>query len=120
MPKLNLQFLTVSDYLLRNFLLFRLESAYEIRVDLVDAIKRVGPKLQPFAVGGVPNRITFGGWARMALPITSIAIDEVCFSIFNLIFALGVVSAMIENNYPCRIVWPSQLTRNILALLTIA
>ena len=35
MPKLNLQFLTVYDYLLRSFKLFRLESAYQIRQDLV-------------------------------------------------------------------------------------
>lgn len=31
LPKLNLQFLTLHDYLLRNFHLFRLESFYEIR-----------------------------------------------------------------------------------------
>ena len=77
LPKLNLQFLTVSDYLLRNFLLSRLESAYEIRGDLADAIKRMGPRKQPFAgTGGLP-KVTFSGWARMALPIHSISIDEV-------------------------------------------
>lgn len=31
LPKLHLQFLTLHDYLLRNFNLFRLESTYEIR-----------------------------------------------------------------------------------------
>jgi len=31
LPKLNLQFLTFHDYLLRNFNLFKLESTYEIR-----------------------------------------------------------------------------------------
>lgn len=31
LPKLNLQFLTAHDYLLRNFHLFRLEAAYEVR-----------------------------------------------------------------------------------------
>ena len=31
LPKLNLQFLTLHDYLLRNLTLFRLESTYEIR-----------------------------------------------------------------------------------------
>jgi intron-binding protein aquarius len=36
LPKLNLQFLTFHDYLLRSFNLFRLESAYEIRQDMVD------------------------------------------------------------------------------------
>ena len=71
LPKLNLQFLTVHDYLLRNFTLFRLESAYEIRQDLVDAIKRVAPRQ---SLSGV---VSFGGWARMALPIISFGIEEV-------------------------------------------
>ncbi|CBI17729.3 unnamed protein product, partial [Vitis vinifera] len=37
LPKLNLQFLTLHDYLLRNFNLFRLESTYEIREDIQEA-----------------------------------------------------------------------------------
>lgn len=40
LPKLNLQFLTMSDYLLRNFLLFKNESTYEIRQDIEDGITR--------------------------------------------------------------------------------
>lgn len=40
LPKLNLQFLTMSDYLLRNFLLFKNESTYEIRKDIEDGILR--------------------------------------------------------------------------------
>jgi intron-binding protein aquarius len=39
-PKLNLQFLTFHDYLLRNFRLYKLEAAFSIRQDLVDAILR--------------------------------------------------------------------------------
>jgi len=35
LPKLNLQFLTVHDYLLRNFQLFRLESTCEFSVKFV-------------------------------------------------------------------------------------
>jgi Intron-binding protein aquarius N-terminus len=31
LPKLNLQFLTFHDYLLRNFNLFRLEATYEVQ-----------------------------------------------------------------------------------------
>ncbi|KAF5841175.1 hypothetical protein DUNSADRAFT_14005 [Dunaliella salina] len=42
LPKLNLQFLTPHDYLLRNFNLFRLEATYAIREDLADALGRVG------------------------------------------------------------------------------
>lgn len=42
LPKLNLQFLTFHDYLLRNFNLFRLEATYEIREDISDVTGRVG------------------------------------------------------------------------------
>ena len=42
LPKLNLQFLTIHDYLLRNFNLFRLEATYEIREDIADVLGRVG------------------------------------------------------------------------------
>ena len=71
LPKLNLQFLTMHDYLHRNFLLFRLESAYEIRQDLQDAIKRMLPRQS------LNGKVSFGGWARMALPIHSFRIEEI-------------------------------------------
>ncbi|XP_034941084.1 RNA helicase aquarius [Chelonus insularis] len=71
LPKLNLQFLTLHDYLLRNFNLFRLESTYEIRQDIEDSVSRLSPwKAED---GGV----YFGGWARMAQPITQFAVVEV-------------------------------------------
>ncbi|XP_048393345.1 RNA helicase aquarius isoform X3 [Stegostoma tigrinum] len=71
LPKLNLQFLTLHDYLLRNFNLFRLESTYEIRQDVEDAISRLKPWQGEY--GGV----VFGGWARMAQPIVTFSIVEV-------------------------------------------
>eukprot|EP00742_Colponemidia_sp_Colp-10_P003252 GILJ01003462.1.p1 GENE.GILJ01003462.1~~GILJ01003462.1.p1 ORF type:complete len:1476 (+),score=301.52 GILJ01003462.1:977-5404(+) len=75
LPKLNLQFLTFHDYLLRNFNLFRLESTYEIRDDLEDAIHRMAPVA---CEGDRPaNRTTFSGWARMALPIRSFTVVNV-------------------------------------------
>ncbi|KAJ9179582.1 hypothetical protein P3X46_011356 [Hevea brasiliensis] len=52
-PKLNLQFLTLHDYLLRNFNLFRLESTYDLR------------------------ETAFRGWSRMAVPIKEFKIAEV-------------------------------------------
>lgn len=71
LPKLNLQFLTLHDYLMRNFHLFRLESTYEIRQDIEDAVSRLKPwKTED---GG----IMFGGWARMGLSIDNFAIVEV-------------------------------------------
>lgn len=71
LPKLNLQFLTLHDYLLRNFNLFRLESTYEIRQDIEDAVIRMLPWKSE------DGDIVFGGWARMALPIASFAVVEV-------------------------------------------
>ncbi|OBZ82904.1 Intron-binding protein aquarius [Choanephora cucurbitarum] len=72
LPKLNLQFLTLHDYLLRNFILYRLESAYEIRQDLEDVVKRLAPRLT------YPDRKTeFAGWARMAVSIDEMTIMDV-------------------------------------------
>uniref|UniRef100_A0A8C6UHK6 RNA helicase aquarius n=1 Tax=Neogobius melanostomus TaxID=47308 RepID=A0A8C6UHK6_9GOBI len=71
LPKLNLQFLTLHDYLLRNFNLFRLESTYEIRQDIEDVVWRMKPWESEY--GGV----VFGGWARMAQIITGFSIVEV-------------------------------------------
>ncbi|KRZ57022.1 Intron-binding protein aquarius [Trichinella nativa] len=73
LPKLGLQFLTLYDYLLRNFTLFRLESTYEIRLDIEDAIFR----MQPWKHEIEPNTLVCGGWARMALPIMHFVVIEV-------------------------------------------
>ncbi|KAL7062085.1 hypothetical protein AAHC03_0438 [Spirometra sp. Aus1] len=71
LPKLGLQFLTLQDYLLRNFTLFRLESTFEVRQDLEDAITRMKPW------SGEQNQVVFDGWSRMALPIQAFNIIEV-------------------------------------------
>ena len=63
LPKLNLQFLTYNDYLLRNFELFLLEASYEIKEDIEDCIKRIAPRRNDI------GRTEMTGWARMALPI---------------------------------------------------
>ena len=62
-PKLNLQYLTVGDFLWRSFILHRCELFYAIRQDVEDAIKR----LRPRTVGGVTR---FDGSSRMALEMT--------------------------------------------------
>ncbi|BBN15051.1 intron-binding protein aquarius [Marchantia polymorpha subsp. ruderalis] len=71
LPKLNLQFLTLHDYLLRNFNLFRLESTYEIREDIHDVLKRMGAYINS------EGDTKFSGWARMAVPIQEFKIVEV-------------------------------------------
>ena len=74
LPKLNLQFLTFHDYLLRNFNLFRLEATYEIREDIADVLKRMAPRR---GEDGAPARFT--GWSRMAVPVEpgALAVTEV-------------------------------------------
>lgn len=69
-PKLNLQYLTMGDFLWRSFILYRCESFYEIRKDMEDVIKRLQPK-----VAGTSTR--FNGFSRMALPISKVAIIDV-------------------------------------------
>ena len=66
-----MQFLTFHDYLLRNFNLFRLESTYEIREDVMDIVKRINPRL------GDDGSCVFHGWARMASPMASYKIVKV-------------------------------------------
>jgi len=71
LPKLNLQFLTLHDYLLRNHNLFQLESTYEVRSDIEDAVSRMKPWKSEF------NETVYNGWARMALPINNFSVMEV-------------------------------------------
>lgn len=70
LPKLNLQYLTFHDYLLRNFNLFRLESTYEIRQDVEDVALRLRPRID----GG---RTIFQGWSRASLPLIDFSVVEV-------------------------------------------
>jgi intron-binding protein aquarius len=76
LPKLNIQFLTLHDYLLRNFQLYQVESAYAIRQDIEDAILRLDPRYNPDFVSTY-DRTIFGGWARMATPLNQIQIERV-------------------------------------------
>ena len=64
-PKLNLQYLSIGDFLWRSFILYRCESFFEIRKDVEDIIKRLQPKL-----GTSSNEVRFSGFSRMAMPIT--------------------------------------------------
>jgi hypothetical protein len=72
LPKLDRQFLSYQDYLLRNFELVRLESAYEIRSDLVNVLKRVRPLLRQTNLDEseeIQLKTEFSGWSRMALEL---------------------------------------------------
>lgn len=71
LPKLNLQYLSVGDFLWRAMVLYRCESFYAIRQDIEDVLTRLRPESRR---GGVT---TFSGFSRMALPIAKPAVLEV-------------------------------------------
>ena len=71
-PKLNLQYLSLSDFLWRAFLLHRSEAFFEIRKDLENVVRRMRPR-----VGRDGSPVTFEGFSRMALPISKPAIIDV-------------------------------------------
>jgi intron-binding protein aquarius len=70
LPKLNLQYLTVGDFLWRSFILHRCESFFEIRKDMEDTLKRIRPHT------GRNGETRFDGFSKMALLISKPAVLE--------------------------------------------
>ncbi len=62
-PKLNLQYLSVGDFLWRSLVLYRSESFYGIRSDIENVLRRLKPEIRK-------GETVFTGSAKMALPIS--------------------------------------------------
>lgn len=71
-PKLNLQYLSLGDFLWRSFLLYRSEAFFAIRRDMEAVVKRLQPRLNKAS-----REVVFEGFSRMAIPISKPAIIEV-------------------------------------------
>ncbi|OAP55227.1 hypothetical protein AYL99_10927 [Fonsecaea erecta] len=71
-PKLNLQYLTISDFMWRSFQLYQAEAFYGIRKDMESIVKRMKPKM-----GRERNSTIFEGFSKMSLPIAEPAVIEV-------------------------------------------
>ncbi|KAL0930785.1 DEAD helicases superfamily protein [Colletotrichum truncatum] len=71
LPKLNLQYLSVGDFLWRSLVLSRAEAFYGIRKDVESAIRRLRPESRK------PGETNFQGFSKMALPTTKPSILEV-------------------------------------------
>lgn len=71
LPKLNLQYLSIGDFLWRSLILYRCESFYGVRKDIETALRR----LHPEAKG--PDETNFAGFSKMAMPISKPAILEI-------------------------------------------
>ncbi|KAL6242280.1 hypothetical protein RBB50_010828 [Rhinocladiella similis] len=72
LPKLNLQYLTLNDFMWRSFQLYQAEAFYGIRKDMESVVKRMKPKASRDRSSTI-----FEGFSKMALPINSPAIIEV-------------------------------------------
>lgn len=72
LPKLNLQYLTLTDFLWRSFRLHQSEAFYEIRKDMESIVR----KLKPQASRDSSNT-RFTGFSKMAIPIDKPAIIDV-------------------------------------------
>ncbi|KAK3374879.1 P-loop containing nucleoside triphosphate hydrolase protein [Podospora didyma] len=71
LPKLNLQYLSVGDFLWRALVLYRCESFYAIRQNIEDVLTRLKPESKR------AGETTFSGFSKMALPIVKPTILEV-------------------------------------------
>ncbi|KAF0710160.1 Aste57867_5611 [Aphanomyces stellatus] len=69
--KLNLQFLSLTDYLIRNYELYRLEAAYGVRVDLEHVLAALD------ATTGGPRRAVFRRRHKMAAAVDTVKIVRV-------------------------------------------
>ncbi|TPX08986.1 uncharacterized protein E0L32_009565 [Thyridium curvatum] len=71
LPKLNLQYLSVGDFLWRALILYRCESFYSIRQDVESALRRLNPESRK------SGETIFSGFSKMALPISRPTVLEV-------------------------------------------
>ncbi|RMZ82812.1 hypothetical protein DV737_g1885, partial [Chaetothyriales sp. CBS 132003] len=73
MPKLNLQYLSLADFMWRSFELYQAESFYAIRKDLEALVRRMKPK----PASRDTATTLFDGFTKMAMPIDHPAIIDV-------------------------------------------
>ncbi|CAP69162.1 uncharacterized protein PODANS_7_11180 [Podospora anserina S mat+] len=70
LPKLNLQYLSVGDFLWRSMILYRCEAFYAIRQDIESVLSRLKPEAKR------SGETVFSGFSKMALKITKPTILE--------------------------------------------
>ena len=63
-PKINVQFLSLPEYLERNFKLYLMEAGYDVRQHLVGVVRRMAPYLND------EGRVEFSGWSAMGVEVS--------------------------------------------------
>lgn len=115
-PKLNLQYLTIGDFLWRSFILYRAESFYGVRKDMEDVVKRVQPR-------GKGDATRFGGFSRMSIPISKPGIVDVAPSRVGEEHPAYVRAEIILDvsrlQYPVRKEWESLKPDDVVFLLAV-
>ncbi|KAH7139257.1 hypothetical protein B0J11DRAFT_452098 [Dendryphion nanum] len=115
-PKLNLQYLTMGDFLWRSFILYRCESFYGIRKDIEDVLKRVQPR-------GSGVNTKFGGFSRMSIPISKPAIQDIAPALVGqdhpAHVRIEVILDVSRLQYPVRREWESLRPDDVVFLLAI-
>jgi hypothetical protein len=76
LPRLGLQYLSLHDYLMRNFRLYKYEQAHQIRMDIMDALQRLDPCYNS-EYSGNHDMTVFKGWSRMCTPILQFQISSI-------------------------------------------
>jgi hypothetical protein len=70
-PKLSLQYLNFEDYLNRNFILYQLETNFEIKKDIEENIKKM-----KIILNENTNILQINGWSNYCLPIKNFYYDD--------------------------------------------
>ncbi|MES1911407.1 MAG: hypothetical protein MHM6MM_003839 [Cercozoa sp. M6MM] len=68
LPKLDVRFLSLQDYLLRNFFLYRLEATSQVAGDIVRVVQQLRPKYV-YSHELKRDKLLFTGWSRDAAPL---------------------------------------------------
>ncbi|CAK7563699.1 MAG: hypothetical protein SEPTF4163_001574 [Sporothrix epigloea] len=71
LPKLNLQYLSVGDFLWRSLVLYRCEAFYSIRQDIEMAVQLAAP------AAGNAGETVFTGFSKMAMPVQKLSVAQV-------------------------------------------
>jgi intron-binding protein aquarius len=113
-PKLNLMYLTMGDFLWRSFILYRAEALYGIRKDIEDAAKRIQPR-------GKGASTIFKGSSRMAIPISKPGIVDVAPSLVGEEYPAYVRAEIILDvsrlQFPVRKDWESLRPDDVVFLI---
>ena len=87
-PKLSYTYLSLYDYLLKNYYLYKYESSYEISIDLENCLDKMDPSFDPISGKFL---LQFNSWSLYGYPILDFQI-------------LNVQSPLVGDDYPRQVV----------------